>query len=284
MAIAGINTFLWTVNWENGPEPILAKIKKIGFDAIQVPILGRSTFDPLEVFTAARRLGLRCYVSAGLSADMDVTSDDLAERRRGIEFLKGCVRVAAQIEAPFLSGSFHSVFGKKPAKGVGPAEWAHSAESLKEVALAAREAGIDLVLEPINRYESFLVNTADQARTLIKMIGEPNVKIQLDTFHMNLEESSFSDTIKSVGADMVHFHVAENHRGRFGNGMLPWDEVFQALAAIKYEGAIVVESFVPEVTQVALSACIWRPMAPSADLFAQEALQLIRRMSGKYGL
>jgi len=163
-------------------------------------------------------------------------------------------------------------------------QWRHSAESLKEVAVEAQAYDLCLVLEPINRYESFLINTAAQAERLIEMIDEPNLRIQLDTFHMNIEENDFQTPIRSLGEKLVHFHVAENHRGRFGQGTVPWDAVFSALAEIHYRGAIVIETFVPEVAEVAQAAAIWRRMAPSADAIAREGLAFIRRMAERYDL
>ena len=155
---------------------------------------------------------------------------------------------------------------------------------LQEVALEARRLDMDLVLEPINRYESFLVNTASQAERLIDLIGEPNVKIQLDTFHMNLEEDDPVRAIRSTGGRLLHFHVAENHRGRFGEGTIPWDRIFEALVAAGYSGAVVIESFVPTVTEVASAACIWRRMAASADDLASEGAVFLRKLAEEHGL
>ena len=284
MAKIGVNTFLWTTTWERPVREILANIKRIGFDAVQVPLIGLGRLDPSELSRAARDLGLDCYISAGLKDATDVTSDDPEVRRNGVAYLKQCVRFAREVGSPFLSGSFHSVFGKKSDRPVGQTQWRHAAESLREVAREARKHDFSLVLEPINRYESFLVNTAAQAGKLIDMIGQPNVRVQLDTFHMNIEEDDCCQAIKSVGDDLAHFHVAENHRGRFGSGSMPWDDVFGALAEIRYRGAIVIESFVPDVPEVATAAAIWRRMAPSADALASEGLEFIRAQAAKYQL
>ena len=284
MAIVGINTFLWTANWADGVEGILAGVKRIGFDAVQVPLIGLGRLEAAELARVTQSLDLACYVSAGLSDATDVTSEDPEVRRNGVRYLKQCVQFAQQAGSPFLSSSFHSVFGKKSDGPVGSEQWQRAADSLREVALDAQEQDFCLVLEPINRYESFLVNTAAQARKLIEMIGLANVKIQLDTFHMNIEEDDFYQTIKSVGGDMLHFHVADNHRGRFGTGSMRWDDVFRALAEIEYRGAIVIESFVPDVPEVVAAAAIWRRMAPSADVLAEEGLAFIRGLAQRYGL
>ena len=284
MAKIGINTFLWTTVWNENTFRILENITKLGFDVVQIPILDLDAFDAEGISKALQHLGLDCYISAGLKDNMDVTSNDRQTRLRGVEYLRNCVRLANQMGSPFLSGSFHSVFGKKALEPVSNLEWEHSAECLRLVAQEARQHGMDLVLEPINRYESFLVNTAEQAKRLIGMIGEPNIKIQLDTFHMNLEEENQAETIRACGKDLTHFHVAENHRGRFGRGTIPWDEIFVALCDINYQGAIVIETFVPEVRDVALAAAIWRQMASSADALAQEGLVFIRDLVNRYKL
>jgi len=286
MAIIGINTFLWTTDWRDADRArcILGRIKDMGFDAVQIPVLDLAAFDRVAVRRILEDLDLACYISAGLKPHMDVTGDDPEARRRGVEFLKGCLKIVQEMGAPFLSGSFHSVFGRKLDRMVAATHWERSARCLKEVAREARALGLCLVLEPINRYESFLVNTLAQARRLIDMIGEANVKVQLDTFHMNIEEDGLGDAIVSAGDDMLHFHVAENHRGAFGGGTMPWDEVFGALGKIDYRGAIVIESFVPEVAGVAAAACIWRRMAPSADALARGGLEFLRNLADEHGL
>jgi D-psicose/D-tagatose/L-ribulose 3-epimerase len=285
MATIGINTFLWTTVWNDQTKRVLANVKAMGFDAVQIPILNLDTFDAKEIRRTTDELELTCYISAGLNEHNDITSESSDARRRGIEFLKKCVRLTCEAGAPFLSGSFHSVFGKKSAQPVGMEQWQRSADAIKEVAHCARQLNLPLALEPINRYESFLVNTADQARKLISMVGDDaNIKIQLDTFHMNLEEEDFYHTITSLGDDLIHFHVAESHRGTFGQGMILWDQVFRALSEINYKGAIVIESFMPNVKDVALAACIWRQMAPSADVLASQGLKFIREWTAKYNL
>jgi len=284
MAKIGINTFLWTSRWENGVRETLSRIRAIGFDCVQIPLLGLDFLDPDELRDTLGELELGGYISAGLKEHTDVTSDDPEIRRAGVEFLKGCVRFAHDAGAPFLSGSFHSVFGKKAQRPVSDTEWQNVAGCLKEVALEGQKYRLPIVLEPINRYESYMVNTCAQAGRLIEMIGEPNVKIQLDTFHMNLEEGNLRGAIESAGDKLVHFHVAENHRGRFGHGTIDWAEVFGALASIQYKGAVVIETFTPEVREVALAAAIWRKMAPSADELASEGLEFIKGWCDKFAI
>lgn len=286
MAAIGVNTFLWTTTWNDRGEAsvLLGRIKDLGFDAVQIPILNLDSLDPAWLGVAVADAGLRCFISAGLKPQTDVTSPDDATRSRGIQYLKRCVAVANELGCSFLSGSFHSVFGMKSEDPVGEAEWERSAACLREVARDADRRGMDIALEPINRYESFVVNTCAQAMRMISLIGEPNVKVQLDTFHMNIEEEDPVAAIRQAGDSLVHFHVAENHRGRFGTGTIPWGATFDALRLIRYRGAIVIESFVPQVTEVATAACIWREMAPSADVLAREGAAFLRDLAKRHGL
>jgi len=286
MAVVGINTFLWTTDWteHGGASAVLDTVENIGFDAVQIPILSVDSLEPAWLSREISDRGLTCCISAGLKPETDVTSEDPGTRRRGTDYLKRCVEIAEAMGCSFLSGSFHSVFGMKLDEPVGEQRWLRSAECLKEVAAEAGRRGMDLALEPINRYESFLVNTASQAEKLIGLIAEPNVKIQLDTFHMNLEEEDPAETIRTFGDRLIHFHVAENHRGRFGRGTVPWDAIFASLVSIGYTGAVVIESFVPDVAEVATAACIWRRMAPSADALASEGLEFLKGLAEKHGL
>ena len=282
----GVNTFLWTTNWNNRKtaSALLERIRLLGFDAVQIPILSLNSLAPDWLGKEIESNDLRCYISAGLKPERDVTSQDQETRKKGIEYLESCVEIAHRMGCSFLSGSFHSVFGMKSSQPVTEEHWMRSAESLRQVARKAGKLGMALALEPINRYESFLVNTGGQADRLIELIGESNVKVQLDTFHMNLEEESIGAAIRAAGGKLIHFHVAENHRGRFGKGAMPWDEIFQALADIGYGGAIVIESFVPEVQEVATAACIWRQMASSGDALASEGLAFLKDLAQKHGL
>jgi D-psicose/D-tagatose/L-ribulose 3-epimerase len=142
--------------------------------------------------------------------------------------------------------------------------------------------GVSIGLEPVNRYESYLVNTCEQALRLKAMIGEENVKVHLDTYHMNIEEKSFYEATRLAGGDLIHYHLCENDRGVPGTGLVRWDDIFRALGEMRYEGYAALESFV-DVTDN-MSTWVWRRLAPDGDTLLREGAAFIRGMMRRYGL
>ena len=134
----------------------------------------------------------------------------------------------------------------------------------------------------MNRYETYLVNTCEQAFKLKDMIGEDNVKIHLDTYHMNIEEKSFYDATKMAGPDLIHYHLCENDRGVPGTGLVDWDDIFKALGEMDYRGNAALESFV-DITET-MNTWVWRQLAPSGDALLRDGSGFIRKMMKKYGL
>ena len=161
-------------------------------------------------------------------------------------------------------------------------EWRRSVEALKEICRFARDYDVTLGIEPVNRFETYFLNTASDAVKLARDIGETNIKVHLDTFHMNIEEKNFYDPIKHVGDLLWHMHCCENDRGIPGTGHVNWDEVFQALSEIGYNRWLVIESFTPEIKEVATSTATWRELAPSIDAIAKEGLEFLRAKAKEF--
>ena len=160
--------------------------------------------------------------------------------------------------------------------------WQYSADCLREVARFARNLGVTIGLEPVNRYETYLVNTCQQAIKLKQMIDEDNIKIHLDTYHMNIEEKSFYDATKLAGEDLIHYHLCENDRGIPGTGLVAWDDIFRALGEMNYQGHAALESFVDCTDN--MNTWVWRQLAPDGDTLLKEGVAFIRKMQQKYGL
>jgi D-psicose/D-tagatose/L-ribulose 3-epimerase len=137
---------------------------------------------------------------------------------------------------------------------------------------------VTLAIEPINRFEIDLINTCAQAKKMIKDVDHPNVKIHLDTFHMNIEEKSFYDAIVLAGKDLAHIHACENDRGAPGSGVIDWADVAKGLKKVGYKGECVIESFTPECKAIAAAAAIWRPLAKSQDSLASDGVKYLKKV------
>ena len=149
---------------------------------------------------------------------------------------------------------------------------------LRKAAKVAADHGVKIALEPLNRFETDLVNTAEQVMRLIKDIGEKNVGAHLDTFHMNIEEKNTYDAIKRAGDRLFHFHACENDRGAPGSGTnIDWEGTAKALKEINYQGDAVIESFTPACKTIAGAAAVWRQFETSQDALAENGLAFLRK-------
>ena len=146
----------------------------------------------------------------------------------------------------------------------------------------AADYNVTIGLEPVNRYETYLVNTCEQGLKLREMIGRDNVKIHLDTYHMNIEEKSFYNATILAGENLIHYHLCENDRGIPGTGQVDWDGIFRALSEIGYDGYAALESFV-DVTDN-MNTWVWRQLAPDGDTLLKQGAEFIRKKQREYGL
>jgi D-psicose/D-tagatose/L-ribulose 3-epimerase len=152
-------------------------------------------------------------------------------------------------------------------------------EGLSEAARDAEAANVSLCLEPLNRFETYFLNTAEDAVRLAEDVGSPSVRVMVDTFHMNIEEKDPAAAVRKTGRLLCHFHCSENDRGTPGTGHVDWPGVFGALRVIGYDGWLVIESFVLGNEAIARAAAIWRDIAPSGDDLARDGLAFLRKVS-----
>jgi D-psicose/D-tagatose/L-ribulose 3-epimerase len=267
----GIHALVWTQDWsDEGCRRAVELAKDAGYDLIEIPLL-----DPAEVHTALTRrvleeaeLGAAC--SLGLAFETDVSSADPAVSARGEALLGAAIEVTSELGASFLGGVVHSAMGKylEPPTERGRR---NCVEALRRLAGRADRVGVTIGLEAVNRYESNLVNTAEQALELLDEIGAPNVVIHLDSYHMNIEERSLGDAVRRCGPNLGYVHIGESHRGYLGTGTVAFGELFAALEEIGYEGPLTFESFSTAVIsdRFASALAVWRdPWQDSLDLAA----------------
>lgn len=277
----GIHAYEWCSEWSNKTLDIIDRVKELGFDFIEIPLMRLDLFDPKAV--RERLDGFEVTTSNVLLADdVDVTSFDPEVRRNGVKYLKACVKASAEAGAKMFSGVIYSQYLKKATKMPSEAEWEFSAQSMKEVARYAADFGMSIAFEPVTRYESYLLNTAEQAVRLLDMIDEPNAFVHLDSYHMNVEEKNFHDAVVTAGRRLSNFHMCENDRGISGTGHVDWDGIFRAFREIGFHGYLGFEGFA-DCTEN-MSTWVWRKLAPDGETFVRESMAFARKMLAKYGL
>lgn len=277
----GIHAYAWCSEWSNETLDIIDKVKDAGLDYIEIPLMRLDLFDPIA---AKKRLDGFEVVTSNvlLGEEVDITSFNEKFRRNGTDYLKKCVKASADVGAKLFSGVIYSQYMKDAKAAPTEEEWEFAAKALKEVAQYAQEFNIDLAFEPVTRYESYLLNTSEQAKRLVDMIGEPNVGIHLDSYHMNVEEKNFYDPVVEAGNLLKAFHICENDRGVPGSGHIDWDDIFKAFKDINYSGYLGFEGF-SDITDN-MSTWVWRQLVPDRETFVRESVAFARKKLAEYNL
>jgi len=213
--------------------------------------------------------------------DRDISSVDADTRENGKEYLRWCIDTANELGSPIVVGPMYTSGGKPHpgSKAQTAAERARSIESMKEMAAYASDAGIKLGLEPLNRFETHMINTTQQALDFLAEVGSPNLGLLLDTFHMNIEEKNSAAAVRKAGDRLLHFHASENDRGVPGTGQVNWDDVFAALKAIQYSGAVTIEASTPDLKSTEKSASSRQATSPDQDSIARDGLAFLRKLA-----
>jgi D-psicose/D-tagatose/L-ribulose 3-epimerase len=275
----GVNSWVWTspTTTERFSE-LVPKVRALGFDAIEFGIEDEGALDYREGAAILAEHGCGVSVAAVMGPGRDLLDDDPEIRRQGRAYIEHCIEACHTLGASNLVGPIYAAVGRV---------WRDSAEgrerhlellsaTLSELAAHAGDRGVTLCLEPLNRFETSFVNTAEQAVEIVDRVAHPACGILLDTFHMGIEEKSLGDAIRSCGPRLRHLHACGNDRGAPGNGHLPWDDVAAALADIGYDGPVVIESFTDQVVSIARAAAVWRPFEPSQDALASGGLAFLK--------
>jgi D-psicose/D-tagatose/L-ribulose 3-epimerase len=279
----GVYGLLWTSGITVNDLFVLDKCRQFDLDGIEVPLLSymHEKLPIAQLKAKAADLGLKLITSTGLEEKTSIISDQKKTRERGKDFLRKCIDIAHELGSDELSGVIYAPWAVLKGRRRTDWEYKNCVDSLREVAEYARTAGVYLCCEPVNRYEGYFLNTAEQGKELLKDIGHEHVKLHLDSFQMNIEEQSMYGAVKTAGRDLYHFHVCESHRGIPGTGHVEWDEIFKAFAEIGYDNWLVIESFAPNNPQIGANVCIWRDLAESSDAIAKEGSDFLRRMLAK---
>ena len=273
-----VHAYAWTSSWSNDGLPIIDRAAGLGLDAIEIPLMELAAVDPSAIRERAAEAGVGLLASVACADDTDPSSEDDRVRERALEFLNDCVDATAAMGAGVFTGVTYSALGRRLERRPTRSDMERAAEVMRAVARHAAERDVTLGIEPVNRYETFLVNTAAQALELMELIGEPNVGIHLDAYHMNIEEEEFGAPVTAVVEHLVHFHLSESHRGIPGRGTVDWQSIVRALVDAGYSGHVGLES-VAEVSDAMRGAtCIWRDLAPGSDELVREGLAYLKQL------
>jgi D-psicose/D-tagatose/L-ribulose 3-epimerase len=273
----GVHALVFVGGWsEPESERAINAAAAQGFEILEIPLLNPSRLDVRRTQRQLERAGVQPVTSLGLSFTNDISSGDPELVARGEAHLAGALGVTRDLGASLLTGVLHSALGKHPGPPSRAGRW-NCVRVLARLAELAARSGIKLGLEPVNRYESNLINTAGQALALLDEIGADNLVVHLDSYQMNLEEGDPAAAIERCGPRLGYFHAAESHRGYLGTGTMDFGAIFATLAKIGYEGPITFEAYSAGLGDPRLNAelAIWRSLWTDSDDLARHARQFM---------
>lgn len=272
----GINTLLWTAGFDRSHLDLLPKFREWGFDGVEIARFEFDTFPAADVRRAAEQNGLETVFCSALTGEVSLVTDDAALRRKAIEFVRRAVEVADEVGARTLAGPYCGPVGYLPGRRRTEDEWKRAVEGLQSLTDTLEAHDVTLALEPLNRFETYFLNTAADAVRLCEEVGNERIGILFDTFHANIEEKSIGQALAVCGRHVKHVHTCENDRGVPGSGHVEWTDVFSVLRKMSYHRWVVIESFGARIPEIAAAACIWRDLAPSSDAIAADGLRFLK--------
>lgn len=273
----GMNLLLWTGDVTDQHLPVIEKLGEIGYDGVELPMFAPDDAKFAALGKRLDDLGLgRTAVTIRGEADNPISSDP-SVRARGVAATKAVLDSCAAAGAELLVGPYHSAIGVFSGAGPTEDEWKWGVESMRDVAEHAGKVGVTLAVECLNRFETYLLNTHTDAARFVREVDHPNCRIMYDTFHSNIEEKRITKAIECSADVLAHVHISENDRSTPGTGGIRWDETFDALHNIGYDGWLVVEAFGLALPEIAAATKIWRKMYDTEEQLARDALAFMKQ-------
>ena len=278
----GMNLLLWTDDpTQDSFFPVIQKMKKLGFDGVELPMF-HLDIDRWEALgKKLDALGMERTAVTIRTVDDNPISPDPKVRAKSIELNKRTLDCCAAVGATHLAGPYYAALGHFSGAGPTKDEWKWGVQSMKPVAEYAGKVGVTLVLEFLNRFEIYLLNCADDAAKFAREVNHPACKMMYDTFHANIEEKDITAALKSCADVMAHVHISENDRSTPGKGQVNWQESFDALKKIKYDGWLTIEAFGLAMPKLAAATKIWRKMFVTEEQLASDGLKFMKREVAK---
>jgi D-psicose/D-tagatose/L-ribulose 3-epimerase len=273
----GVNTWVWASPLDDEALARLApRVRDWGFDVIELPVESPGDWDAARAAALLDRLGLAATVVLVMGPGRELVSAPSGTIAATQDYLRSVVDAAVAVGSPVIAGPAYASVGRTWRIDDRPAAYAQLRANLRPVAEYAAAQGVTIAVEPLNRYETSLLNTVDQA--LDALDGLPGVGLALDVYHMNIEETDIPAAIARAAGRIAHVQVSANDRGAPGADHLDWPAILHALDGAGYSGPLVIESFTAHNATIATAASIWRPLAPTQDAIAVDGLTYLRSL------
>ncbi|WP_017571225.1 sugar phosphate isomerase/epimerase family protein [Nocardiopsis halotolerans] len=282
MRALGVNTWVWTSPLTDAElERIAPRVAGWGFDTIELPVEDTGDWDPRRARDLLDGLGLTASVVLVMGPGRELVATDRATRSATRDYLRRVVDAAATVGSSVVAGPAYASVGRtwrmspRERAGIG----AELTEALAPVVGHCSAAGVRLAVEPLNRYETSVINTVDQGLEMLADLPAEHCGLALDVYHMNIEERDVAAAVRRAAGRVAHVQVCANDRGAPGADHLDWKGIIGALDAADYAGPLVIESFTADNASIATAASVWRPLAVTQDAIAVDGLAFLRSLT-----
>jgi D-psicose/D-tagatose/L-ribulose 3-epimerase len=275
----GVNTWVWTSPLTDaGLAELAPRIAGWGFDVVELPVENPGDWDPGRAAALLHDLGLTASVVLVMGEGRELVAADATTVLSTQDYLRHVVDVAATVGSPVVAGPAYASVGRtwRLSDDERRVRYAELRDGLAPVVEHAVAAGVRVGVEPLNRYETSLINTVDQALAALDGLPEHGCGLALDIYHMNIEETDVAAAVRRAAGRIAHVQVCANDRGAPGADHLDWPGFVTALAAAGYDGPLVIESFTAENATIATAASVWRPLARTQDAIATDGIEFLR--------
>jgi len=272
----GASSYIWAELFGAEHFDVLPRLKEGGFDGIEIGVIEPAIFPARAVRKELEKSGLECTTCGTIPNGASLISHDPELRRKARTHVQDCIKATADLGGRIFCGPIYSPVGYFSGRRRTPDEWKWGVESWKEIAPLAAQHQVTVAIEPLNRFETYFLNTAADAAKFCDEIAEPNVGVLVDTFHANIEEKSIGAALHHAGRHLKHIHSSENDRGTPGTGNVNWTELFAAIKAMDYGNWMVIESFGFSLGAVAAAASIWRDIERTPESIAFDGVKFLR--------
>lgn len=283
MTKIGASSFIWVSPFSTDRLDQLSHAKSFGFDVYEIAVENPEAIDIELVREEAKRVGIDVNICGAFGETRDISSDVPQYRENGIAYIKTLIDMAVAVGSPYVAGPMYAAVGRT--RLATPEERKHqtalAVENMKAVAEYAAKRNVNLAIEPLNRFETDFINTVEQGLEFLHLLGYDNAGFLLDTFHMNVEERSLPAAIRMAKGRIFDFHSCANDRGTPGKDHFDWQAIREALFDAGYTGPVVIESFTPEIREIAKAVSLWRPVAKSPDELAKNGYEFLNTLFNK---
>jgi D-psicose/D-tagatose/L-ribulose 3-epimerase len=272
----GVNTLIWSASYDDRVRAMLPTIKQWGFDGIEVPAFRPLDFPAGQIRKDCRDNGLACTVISVVVQGLSLISDDAALRSKTRQHLSDAIQAAAEAGSTLLAGPLYSPVGYFSGTRRTDDEWKRAVEGIQSLTEVLEANDVTLAIEPLNRFETYFLNTAADAAGFCDAVDHPRVGLLIDTFHANIEEKHIAPAYRTASKHLKHVHTCENDRGIPGSGHIDWVSLFDTLHEMGYDNWLTIESFGFALGEISAAASIWRDIERSPDVIASEGIQFLK--------